>query len=188
MKHSRNYSIYFYLVAPVLLLVIFATYYNRFQTEQKAEQARQELIDQQKAEEAAKEQADMEKRLDAEAKMIAEAKAKAIADKEAKDKAERQAKVDDLTTRIATTQGDLDRLSANNTDLDSKITATRSERIATESDWLAKAKDLERERAVKSATDLEAQRLIGMIMDRFESDWAKILTEAPPLPATGKSR
>ncbi len=182
MKQSRNYTVYFYLIVPVILMITFAIYFNRFQAEERAKAAEQAIILQEKEAKAKLEQAEMEKKLDAEAKMIADAKAKLAADKEAKEKAERRSKIDELSRRIESAKKDLKATQTRNDEQTQKVKAMRALRVQAEAEWLEKSKELERERAEKSSTDLEAQRLIGMIQDRFDGEWAKILT-APPPPA-----
>jgi hypothetical protein len=179
---TRSYIIYIYLITPIVALVIFATYFKSFQARQKAIEDQQAIIDRQKADEKATEQKELEKKLDVEAKRIAAAKAAAMAEKEAKETAERREKIEEVRKHIEATNADLQRLNKNNADQEAKVKAAREKRIKTESDWLSQAKAMEEERALKAATDLEAQRLIGMVIDRFEGEWAKVLTTPPPPP------
>lgn len=177
---SRKLIVYIYIITPIVLLATFAIYFNRFQAEQRA-MDEQAAIQQQKDDQIkAKEQAELEKKLDLEAKMVAAAKAKAVADKEAKDTAERRAKIDDLGKRIESTRKDLDRYTKNIAEKSAQVKAAHEERVKTETEWMKRAKEMERERAVKSATDLEAQRLMGVVMDRFDEEWCKALTTPPP--------
>ena len=183
MKQTRSYIIYFYLITPIILLVTFAIFFNRFQAAEKAVEDQKAAVAQQQIQEKAQAQADLEKKLDAEAKRVAAAKAEAAAIKEAKERAERREKIDTLSKQIESTKGELKRLSDSNATKEQKVKEARAKRIQAEADWLEQAKAMERERALKAATDLEAQRLIGMVIDRFNEDWAKQLTTPPTPPA-----
>jgi hypothetical protein len=177
---SRKYIVYIYVITPIVLLATFAIYFNRFQAEQRAKDAQAAIIAQNEADAKAKEQAELERKLDAEAKIVSAAKAKAVAEKEAKETAERRSKIDALRKSIDVTRADLNRYTQKNADQTAKVKAAHAERVKTEAEWMKRAKEMERERAVKSATDLEAQRLMGMVMDRFEGEWCKALTTPPP--------
>ena len=179
---ARKFIVYIYLITPIILLVTFAIYFNRFQAEQRAKDEQTAEIARQESASKAKEQAELEKKLDQEAKIVSAAKAKAIAEKEAKETAERRSKIDALRKQIDVTQADLDRYTAKNAEQTVKVREAHAKRMATEAQWMARAKEMERERADKAATDLEAQRLMGMVMDRFEGEWCKQLT-TPPAPA-----
>ncbi|HNX04357.1 MAG TPA: hypothetical protein PKI32_02585, partial [Opitutales bacterium] len=96
-------------------------------------------------------------------------------------------KINDLKTRMASTNADLARLKARDTELDAQIKAVRAERIDTENRWLAQASAAEEVRAEKSVLELESQRLMGVVMDRFDSEWKAVLT-APPAPAAPAGR
>lgn len=177
----RKVIVYIYIIVPIVLLATFAIYFNRFQAEEHAKNEQAALVAKAEAEVKAKEQAELEAKLDAEAKIVAAAKAKAIADKEAKETAERRAKIEDLRKRIDSTQTDLDRYTKNIKEKTAELKTAHEKRLQVEAEWMKRAKAMERERAEKSATDLEAQRLMGIVMDRFESDWCKSLTTPPPV-------
>jgi len=177
---SRKLIVYIYILTPVILLATFAIYFNRFQAEQRAKDEQAAIVEGREAEARAKEQAELEKKLDAEAKFVAAAKAKAVADREAKETAERRSKIDDLRKRIESTEKDLARYTKNIEEKTAQVKEAHAKRVKAEDEWMKRAKEMERERADKSATDLEAQRLMGIVMDRFDEQWCKSLTTPPP--------
>lgn len=179
---SRNYSIYLYIIVPVMLLAAFIVFYNRFQAEEHAKEEAIRVAAEAKAQADAVQQKEMERRLDEEAQRIATLKAEAIARKETEARIENERKIADLRARIEQTQTELARYKAKNAETDAKIKSVRAERIQTENQWLALAKATEEVRAEKSVVELESQRLMGVVMDRFDSQWKAILT-APPAPA-----
>ena len=178
--NARKLIVFIYIITPIVLLVTFAIYFNRFQAEQRALEEQASIQAGKDAEIKAREQADLEKKLDAEAKMIAAAKAKAVAEKEARETAERRTKIDTVKKHIDTVQKDLDRYTKNITEQTEKVKVAHAKRVATEAEWMKRAKEMERERADKAATDLEAQRLMGIVMERFEDEWCAALTTPPP--------
>jgi hypothetical protein len=186
MKHSHNYTLYVYIIAPIVLLITFIVYFNQFQAQERAKEAEQAAIAQQQKAQKDQEQADLEKRLDAEARKVAKAKADAIAAKEEADTKERRAKIDTLAKQNEAVQKDIAKLDAENAKKTAEYNADHDLRVKAEVEWMNKAKEMERERAVKAATDIEAERLIGIVMDRFDEEWCKTLTTPPPPPQLDK--
>jgi len=182
MKQPRNYILYIYVIAPIALLITFILYFNQFQASEKAREAQRDAIIQQESARKAQDQADLEKKLDAEAKKVAEAKRRALADKEAAETKERREKIDNLAKQIAAIKKDVAKLDAENVKKSAEYTADHELRVKTETEWMEQAKAMERKRAVKAATEIEAQRLIGIVMERFDEEWCKTLTTPPPLP------
>jgi len=179
---TPNYRLLFYIVTPVLLLALFITFYSRFQAGDPAAEARAAEAAAIKQAAEAKAQAEMETRLDEEARKLAAAKAEAEAKKEAEARAENERKIADLTVRLTAVKKEIGSLNERNAALDAKITSVRAERMDTETRWLAQAKETEAIRAEKSLAEMESQRLMGVVMDRYSGAWKDKLA-APAVPA-----
>lgn len=165
-KKSGSITTWIYIITPVVLMSIFTVVYRNHEAAQAAIRAEKQAIADAEAEKKAIEQKELEKKLQEEAERLKQVREEAAYKKELE---ERQTRLDEIAKLEKNLQSTVETYNTSKAQLDkynSELEKLRAERKALDDKVWALSREVEDLRAVKSASDLESQRLVDMIVER----------------------
>ncbi|MDD2763711.1 MAG: hypothetical protein PHE83_07025 [Opitutaceae bacterium] len=172
----------FYVILPVILLIIFGVYYTKVAEPQMEAQARaeeQRIVEQQAADDARRKEIELKAQEDArKAQAARNEKERQRQEKARLDKEEQDRKISEETAKY---ENEADRLTKEIADLDVQITNLRNQREAMNREVLESSKKVELAKIDRRTAELEIQRMYDIVAQKVaESSLAQM---PPPPPA-----
>ncbi|MDX2108827.1 MAG: hypothetical protein SFY80_01165 [Verrucomicrobiota bacterium] len=174
-KTTSKYTIIFYIITPLLLMVAFTVFFKDYSAKEFAKSEAARIVQEEKNAAEAKKKAELEEQLKIEAERLRQAREEAAFKAEKEEEAKRQKEIDQQKQLIAKVQEETDRYRNDIIKYSDLVKEERAKRKELEDKVWALARENETIRVAKNMNDMESQRLSEMLSNRVKGEWSRQL-------------